>query len=237
MEKKLPITEHLDELRSRLIKAIVALLIASLISYIFSKKLYYILSIPLRKALPSQGELIFIGVTEAFFTYIKVSLLSGAVLSSPYILYQIWAFVSPGLYPHEKKAVKPLVFASTVFFLLGVLFGYFVVFPYGLKFLLKFGGSGVRPMPSIGLYFSFAVKMLLAFGIIFELPVVTYFLTRLGIVNYRKMKAFRKYAVVLSLVVGAILTPPDVITQILLAAPLLVLYEISVWVAKAFERK
>ncbi len=235
--EKAPITEHLEELRSRILKSAIAILIATVASYPFSKKLYYLLSLPLKKALPQGSNLIFIGVTEAFFTYIKVSLLSGVVVSSPYVLYQIWAFVAPGLYPHEKRVVKPLVSASTLFFLLGVSFGYFVVFPYGLKFLLRFGGRDVVPMPSIGLYFSFAVKMLIAFGVIFELPVVTFFLSKFGIVSYEKMKSFRKYAVVLSLIVGAILTPPDVVTQILLAMPLLILYEISVWVAKIFGRK
>ncbi len=192
---------------------------------------------PLIKALPEGSSLVFLGVTEAFFTYVKVAILSGFVVSSPFTFYQAWAFISPGLYPEEKRIVLPLVLASTVFFTLGVSFAYFVVFPFGLKFLMAITHGYAKPLPSMGLYFSFAIRMLLAFGFVFELPVVTFFLSRAGIVDYEKMKRFRKYAVVLCFVVGAVLTPPDIVTQLLLAGPLLLLYEISVFVAKVFERK
>ncbi len=215
----------------------IAVALASFASYPFSRKIYSFLSAPLRGALPQGSELIFIGVTEAFFTYIKVAVLSGIVISSPFVFYQIWSFVSPGLYPQEKRVVLPVVFASTIFFSIGIAFGYFVVFPFGLKFLMRFSSGYVRPLPSMGMYFSFAIRMLLAFGFIFELPVVVLFLSRAGVVTYDGMKRFRKYAIVLSFVIGAVLTPPDVVTQLLLAMPLLLLYELSVWVAKAFGRE
>ncbi len=232
-----PLTEHLEELRERLIKSAIAVIICAVVSYSISDKLYAILSHPLIQALPEGGKVIFTNVTEAFFTYIKISITAGIFFAFPYVAYHIWEFVSPALYPNEKRLILPLVISSFLFFALGVFFCYFLVFPYGFKFLLSLGRGQMTPMPSVGNYFSFALKMLLVFGVIFEMPIVTFFLSHFGIVSYKMMKAFRKYAFVLSFVLGAILTPPDVATQLMLALPLIILYEASLVIVKIFGKE
>lgn len=236
-EEKVPFTEHLEELRRRLLISVVAVAVGFLVCYFFSKQLFEILMKPLIVSLPPQSTLIFTSLPEAFFTYLKVSLLAGIFLSSPLVLYEMWAFISPGLYKHEKRYVIPFVFFSSIFFVGGALFGYFVVFPFGFKFFLGFATEYIRPMPTIKEYFGFCAKLLFAFGVIFELPLFVLFLSRIGIVNDKMLRKQRKYAILLVFVVSAILTPPDVMTQLMMAGPLLALYEISIWVAKIFGRK
>lgn len=236
-DKRMPITSHLEELRRRLIISAIAVGIGFAGSYYFAPKMFEVLMVPLVQALPPETSLIFTGVTEAFFTYLKVAILAGVFISSPLILYEIWAFVSPGLYTKEKKYVIPFVIFSTLFFVGGALFGYFVVFPYGFKFLLGFATEHIRPFPRIKEYFSLASKLLLAFGVVFELPLFVFFLSKMGLVTSKLLIKQFKYAVLLMFSISAILTPPDVVTQLMMAGPLLCLYGISIIVARVFGKE
>ncbi|MBW2056773.1 MAG: twin-arginine translocase subunit TatC [Deltaproteobacteria bacterium] len=233
----MPITAHLEELRRRLIICAVAVGIGFAGCYYFAPKMFAVLMAPLVRALPPESTLIFTGVTEAFFTYLKVAILAGFFVSSPLVLYEIWAFVSPGLYTKEKRYVIPFVIFSTIFFVGGALFGYFVVFPYGFKFLLGFASEQIRPYPRIREYFSLASKMLLAFGAVFELPLFVFFLAKMGIVNSRMLVRQFKYALLIIFSISAILTPPDVATQLMMAGPLLCLYGVSIVVARVFGKE
>jgi sec-independent protein translocase protein TatC len=236
-DEKLPFTAHLEELRKRLIICFSAVGIGFVISYIFSKSLFEILMQPLLAAMPPEEKLIYTGLPEAFFTYLKVAFLAGTLLAVPVIMYQLWIFIAPGLYKKEKRLLTPIVFLSSLFFLGGALFGYFVVFPFGFKFFMGFSSDYVRPLPSMKEYLGFSAKLLFAFGIVFELPLFITFLARLGIVDVKFLKAKRKYAILLFFVFAAILTPPDVITQVMMAGPLIVLYEVSIVGAKLFGKK
>ncbi len=235
--EKMTFTEHLEELRYRLIRILIAVAIGFVISYFFSKQIFYFVSLPLLEVLPKENNLIFTALPEAFFTYLKISFFTGIIVASPYIFYQIWKFVSPGLYPHEKKYVAPFVIISTIFFVTGILFAYFVVFPYGFKFFLSFQNEYIKALPTMKQYLSFTLKLLFAFGVIFELPVFMYFLAKIGVVNSILLTKNRRYVLVLIFVVAAILTPPDVFTQFLMAVPLILLYEISIFVVKYVEKR
>lgn len=235
-EEKLPLTEHLEELRNRLIRCVIAVLAGFVIAYIFKEKLFKILVSPLIRVMRQGDSMIFTGIPEAFFTYLKVSLLAGLFLSAPFIIYQFWMFVAPGLYKNERKLMIPIIFVSSLFFIGGALFGYFLVFPIGFKFLLGFASETIQPLPSMREYLSFASKLLFAFGIVFELPIVITFLARLGIVTVPFLKKNRKYAILIFFAGAAVLTPPDIVTQSLLALPMIVLYEISILGAYAFGK-
>jgi sec-independent protein translocase protein TatC len=236
-DKKIPFTGHLEELRRRLIVCFVAVGIGFVLSYGFKEKLFQILTRPLIGVMETGDKLIFTGLPEAFFTYLKVAFLSGIILATPIIFYEFWMFVAPGLYDKEKRLMLPIVFLSTLFFLGGSFFGYFIVFPFGFKFFLGFASEIIRPLPSMREYLSFASKLLLAFGVVFELPLIITFLAKLGIVSVCFLKKNRKYAVLLFFVGAAILTPPDVVTQIMMALPLMLLYEISIVGARIFGKK
>lgn len=236
-DEKLPLTAHLEELRKRITFVLIAMGIGFGISYFFSKELFDILMIPLIEALPPDTTLIFTGVTEAFITYLKVALVSGIFLSTPVILYQLWAFLAPGLYDNEKKSFFPIILFSTFFFVGGALFGYFVIFPFGFQYFLGFATDFIKPMPSVKEYFSFSIKLLFAFGVVFELPLFILFLSRLGIVTYKQLRSFRKYAILLIFAIAAVITPPDVLSQIMLGLPMIVLYEVGIIVAKLFGKK
>lgn len=236
-DEKLPFTEHLDELRKRLIVCLAAVGVGFIASYGFKEKLFTILTRPLIRVMPSGDKLIFTGLPEAFFTYLKVAFLSGLILAAPVIIYEFWMFVSPGLYRREKRILIPIVLLSTLFFVGGALFGYFVVFPYGFKFFMGFASDTIQPLPSMKEYLAFSSKLLLAFGLIFELPLAITFLARLGIVSTPFLTKNRKYAILLFFTVAAILTPPDVVTQIMMALPLILLYEISIIGARIFGKK
>jgi sec-independent protein translocase protein TatC len=236
-EKKIPFTGHLEELRRRLIVCFVAVGIGFALSYGFKEKLFQILTRPLIGVMQTGDKLIFTGLPEAFFTYLKVAFLSGIILAAPIIFYEFWVFVAPGLYNKEKRLMVPIVFLSTLFFVGGSFFGYFIVFPYGFKFFLGFASEIIQPLPSMREYLSFASKLLLAFGLVFELPLVITFLAKLGIVSVSFLKKNRKYALLLFFVGAAILTPPDVVTQVMMALPLMVLYEISIIGARIFGKK
>ncbi len=238
-QNKSPFTEHLGELRDRLVRSFIAVTIGFVAAYSFKEKLFEILNAPLVTAMGETGnaKMIFTGLPEAFFTYLKVSLLAGIILSTPVLFYEFWMFVSPGLYRTEKKYILPIVVLSVFFFLVGSSFGYFVVFPYGFKFFLGFATDTIYAMPSMKEYLAFSSKMLLAFGFVFELPLVLTFMARMGLVTVPFLKKNRKYAVLIFFVGAAIITPPDVVTQIMMALPLMVLYEISIIGARIFGKK
>ncbi|BBO76729.1 Sec-independent protein translocase protein TatC [Desulfosarcina widdelii] len=236
-EDKVPFTVHLEELRKRLISCFIAVGLGFAVSYGFKEKLFQILTQPLISVMKQGETLIYTGLPEAFFTFLKVSFLAGLMLASPVIIYQFWMFIAPGLYDREKKLLVPIVLLSSIFFVGGALFGYFIVFPYGFDFFLGFATETIRPMPSMKEYLSFSAKLLLAFGLVFELPLVITFLAKLGIVSVPFLKKNRKYALLLFFVGAAILTPPDVVTQVMMALPLMVLYEISIIGARIFGRK
>ncbi|CCK78730.1 twin-arginine translocase subunit TatC [Desulfobacula toluolica] len=238
-EEKSPFTEHLGELRDRLVRSFIAVGIGFVAAYFFKEKLFEILIAPLVTAMGENENtrMIFTGLPEAFFTYLKVSLLAGIVVATPVLFYEFWMFVSPGLYRNEKKYFLPIVILSVFFFAIGSSFGYFVVFPYGFKFFLGFATETIHAMPSMKEYLSFASKMLLAFGFVFELPLVLTFLARMGLVTVPFLKKNRKYALLLFFVGAAIITPPDVVTQVMMALPLMLLYEISIIGARIFGKK
>ncbi|QTA80721.1 Sec-independent protein translocase protein [Desulfonema limicola] len=236
-EDKIPFTSHLEELRDRLIKSFIAVGIGFCAAYGFKEKLFEILISPLVSVMGKDDTLIFTGLPEAFFTYLKVALLAGIMLASPVLLYHFWMFVAPGLYQKEKKVFVPIIFLSALFFIGGSLFGYFIVFPYGFAFFLGFASDNLQAMPSMKEYLSFSSKLLLAFGLVFELPLVLTAMARIGIVTPEFLKKNRKYALLLFFIGAAILTPPDVVTQIMMAVPLMVLYEISIIGAKIFGKK
>ncbi len=226
-------------MRDRLVRSFIAVGVGFAGAYAFKEKLFQILTAPLVTAMEANGnaQMIFTGLPEAFFTYLKVSLLAGIVVATPVLFYEFWMFVSPGLYRNEKKYMLPVVVLSIFFFLLGSSFGYFIVFPYGFQFFLGFANETIQAMPSMKEYLSFASKMLLAFGFVFELPLVLTFMARMGLVTVPFLKKNRKYALLLFFVGAALITPPDVITQVMMALPLMILYEISILGARIFGRK
>lgn len=206
--EEMTFTAHLNELRVRLVRCIVAAFVGFLACYAFASQLLGQLMKPLVTLLePSGGALIYTGLAEAFFTEVKTAALAGIFVASPYIFYQIWMFIAPGLYAGERKYIIPIALCSAVCFLTGALFGYFVVFPFGFQFFLGYATDFIRPMPSVKEYFSFATGMLFAFGLIFELPLFMVFLSALGVVTYKSLQKYRKYAILGNFIVGAILTP------------------------------
>jgi sec-independent protein translocase protein TatC len=236
-DEKIPFTSHLDELRKRLIVCFIAVGAGFVLSYAFKEKLFDILVHPLVQVMKEGDTLIFTGLPEAFFTYLKVSFLAGLMIASPVVIYELWMFVAPGLYKNERRMMAPIVALSSLFFVGGALFGYFLVFPWGFRFFLGFATETIRPMPSMREYLGFSAKLLLAFGLVFELPLVITFLAHLGIVSVGFLTKNRKYAVLLIFTAAAILTPPDVVTQIMMAVPLMALYELAIIGARIFGRK
>jgi sec-independent protein translocase protein TatC len=237
-EDKIPFTAHLEELRKRLIVCFIAIGIGFFAAYGFKEKLFVILMKPLLAALGPGEKLIFTGVPEAFFCYLKVAFLAGVLLAMPVIMYEVWLFVAPGLYTHERRFLAPVVILSSFFFVGGALFGYFIVFPYAFKYLMSFASDYVKPLPSMREYLNLSSMLLLAFGLIFELPLFLTMLARIGVVSPAFLRKNRKYAVLLSFVVAAMLTPtPDIVNQLLMAGPLIVLYEVSIQGARVFGKK
>lgn len=238
-DRRASLIEHLEELRKRLIRCFIAIVIGTLLAYTFKERLFEILVHPLVMAMDtSRDSMVFTGLPEAFFTYLKVSLIAGIIVSLPMIFYEFWMFVAPGLYRRERTVVAPIILISVMFFATGALFAYFFVFPVGFKFFLGFASESIRPLPSMKEYLRFASTMLLAFGLSFELPIVITGLAWFGLVDVPFLKKNRKYAILIIFIAAAILTPsPDVISQLLLAGPLMVLYEMSIWGARIFGRK
>jgi len=232
-DARMPLTAHLEELRWRIVRALAALGIAFAGCYWFSEQLFQFLLHPLAQLRPGETPVIGTGVAEAFFTKLKVSFIAAIFFASPIIFHQAWRFVAPGLYENEKRLTLPFAAAASFFFVLGAGFCYGLVFPVGFRFFLdEYVSIGVAPQLRISEYLSFTSRMLLAFGITFELPVVAFFLARLGVLTHRHLIAWMRYAILLVFIAAAILTPgPDVASQLLMAAPLLILYGVSIGVA------
>lgn len=231
--------DHLGELRRRLIFSLIAVGIAFGICWFFVAEIFDFLQQPLILAAPQEhmAALHQADMAEVFFTALKAALLAAVFLASPVVLYQIWKFVAPGLYPDEKKAVLPFLILGTLFFFTGAAFCYYVVIPLGYGFLFDFSESFADPVLMIQDYFSLTTKLLLAFGIVFEMPVATYFLSSVGLVTHRMLIDQWRIAVVVSFVLAAILTPPEVVTQVLLAGPMILLYGLSIAVAYVQTRR
>jgi sec-independent protein translocase protein TatC len=228
--------EHLDELRVRLIHALVALVAGFGVCWYFHEKLFWFLTSPLRRAYPDV-EFIFTSPTEALMLHMKMSFFVGIFVAAPYLLYQIWAFVSPGLYAHEKAYAVPFIAAGSLFFLGGAAFGHFFLFPLTFRFMVSFGGPGMKFMPRVGEYYSFYSWFLLGLGAVFQLPVIVFIVSRIGLVTPRWLMKNFKYAILLAFVASAIITPtPDIVTQSMLALPMLALYLLGVLVAWLFGR-
>ena len=223
---------HLIELRSRLLRSIIAVVVVLLCLFPWAKDIYAALARPLLKALPQGSTMIATDVTGTFLVPLKVTLMAAFLIALPYVLYQMWAFVAPGLYHHEKRLALPVIFSSVIFFALGMAFAYFIVFPIAFGFFAGYTPTGVQMMTDIDKYLSFVLTMFVAFGITFEVPVVVVVLVRLGVVSLEKLRSIRGYVIVGAFIVGAIFTPPDVLSQVMLAVPLWLLYELGLLVAR-----
>ena len=252
MDKKLSFTEHLGEFRQRIVVALIAVLISFGVCFYYSEHIFRLLTLPLHSTLKFSLEmpfvtlkdtgnnlvLIFLAPAEALWMHLKLSLIIAIIISSPIIFYEIWKFVSPGLLMKEKKYVVPFVVIATSLFLMGSLFCFIIVLPFAMNFLLTYKTESIKPMLSVGNYIDFCLKFILAFGAIFELPVVIVFLTKMGIVTTDFLAKNRKYAVLLAFIAAAALTPtPDAFNQILMALPIILLYEAGIWASRILNLK
>jgi len=233
--QEMSFVDHLIELRSRLLRSVVGFLLAFLCLFPFAQQLYTWLARPLLAQMPSGTSMIATGVVTPFFVPLKVTGLAALLLALPWVLYQAWAFVAPGLYAHEKRWVGPLVVASTLLFFAGMAFAYYAVLPMVFGFITGFAPEGVAVMTDIAAYFDFVLGLFIAFGVTFEVPVLVVVLIAAGIVTPAKLREWRPYVIVGAFVIGAIFTPPDVISQLMMAVPLWILFEIGVLVGARFE--
>ena len=233
-----PFVEHLVELRDRVVKALIAVGVAAALLFFFPGPgaLYDLLAAPLVAHLPKGATLIATSVISPFMVPLKILLVSAFLLALPVVLWQVWAFIAPGLYAHEKRLVLPLVVSSTLLFFVGVGFCYFFVFGQVFSFIQSFAPKSITAAPDIEAYLSFVLTMFIAFGLAFEVPIVVIVLARLGLVSVEKLKAFRGYFVVLAFIIAAVVTPPDVVSQLALAVPMCLLYELGIWAAQVFIR-
>jgi sec-independent protein translocase protein TatC len=236
---RMPLMDHLHELRRRLIISIVATLVCTLICFAFVEEIWAFLVGPMNEALEASetGTMAITEPLEGFVTLLKVAGVAGVAMTSPILSWQFWRFVAPGLYAKEKRLLIPLVFASTFLFLLGIVFCYFVIFQFAFPFFIEVNPEGVQAVLSMKAYLAVATRLLLAFGIAFQLPVVVFFLSKAGLIDHHDMLRFFKYAVVCSFVVSAMLTPPDVVSQLLMAGPLLILYCVGIIIARFTSTK
>ena len=229
---KMELLEHLAELRTRLLHCIVAIGIGAVVAYCVSESTFAFLTAPFFDSFPGQS-MIGTGPAEAFLLKLKVAFFTGVVVSSPYLFLQIWLFIAPGLLPHEKTLLLPFIFVSTLLFAVGIAFSYYVVLPFAFDFFFtQFTSIGITPTIRVSEHLSLIIKALLGFGCVFEMPVIAYFLGRLGIIDHHFLLRYGRHAVVAIFVVAAVLTPPDIITQLLMAGPLLLLYGISILLVK-----
>ena len=234
---RMPFMAHLVELRKRLIYCVLAVAVGFGICYPFKEQLLKFMIEPLQAVLPKGTKLVYIALPEAFFTYLKISIMAGILLAMPVIFLQIWRFVAPGLYRHERKYAAFFVIASSLLFIGGAVFGYGVVFPFGFQFFASLQSQDIELLPRLKDYFSLTVRLLMAFGVTFELPVIIFILARMGLVTDKTLRKNRKWAILMAFVVGAILTPADWMSQVAMAIPLIILFEVSIWVAKFFGKK
>ena len=235
--KPMGLMDHLGELRVRIVRCCIAIAVGFFACWAVVDPIFDALVNPLLAVLPKGSHAIYTTLPEGFFTRMYIAVVSGVFVSSPVIFYQIWSFIAPGLYEEEKKYIIPIAVMSAVFFICGGAFCYFVVFPYAFSFFVSFATEEIVAMPKVSDYLSFVLKLILAFGIIFEMPLFAFFLARMGVITAAMMRKARRYAILGIFIVAAVLTPPDVVSQLLMACPMLVLYEISIWVAAAFGRK
>ncbi len=226
---------HIADLRKRLVISGLVLIAMFFVCFAVYEPILEWMMLPAKEILPTGTSMVAIEMQETFFTALKVAFFSGFILSLPVIFWQFWLFVAPGLYDHEKRLALPFVFFATLMFLIGSSFAYYVVVPFGFEFLINFGNTVVTVIPSIGKYVGFFTKILFGFGLAFELPVITFFLAKIGLVDDEMLKGFFRYAIVLIFIVSALLTPPDVLTQFLMAGPLILLYGVSIYIAKIFN--
>ncbi|HWP11060.1 MAG TPA: twin-arginine translocase subunit TatC [Ramlibacter sp.] len=231
-----PFVAHLVELRDRLIKAVIAVGVVAVVLFLYPgpAALYDLMAAPLVAHLPKGATLIATSVISPFLVPLKILLMAAFLVALPVVLYQAWAFVAPGLYSHEKKLVLPLVVSSTVLFFVGVAFCYFFVFGQVFSFIQSFAPKSITAAPDIEAYLSFVLTMFLAFGLAFEVPIVVIVLARMGFVSIQKLKEFRSYFIVLAFIIAAVITPPDVVSQLALAVPMCLLYEAGIWAAQVF---
>jgi len=227
---------HLIELRDRLLKAMVALLVVFGVLFYWARDIYSFMAKPLLAELPAGSHMIAVEVAAPFFVPIKVTMFVSLVIALPFVLYQIWAFIAPGLYSHEKKFAIPLVATSTLLFLIGMAFAYFIVFPVVFHFVATFTPEGVEMNTDIQKYFDFVLALFLAFGLAFETPIAVVILTKMGIVSLKKLKESRPYVIVGAFVIAAIFTPPDVVSQLLLAFPIWLLFELGLIISGFIEK-
>lgn len=237
VDREQPLMSHLLELRSRLVRAAVSVLVVFAVLSPFMKNIFDLLSQPLMAALPQGVKMLSTGVVAPFFVPLKVTLFLAFLIALPYVLYQVWAFIAPGLYKREKRLIFPILASSIVMFALGMLYCYFIVFRMVFMFIAGFSPESVNFAPDIDAYFSFVITMFVAFGITFEVPIVVMVLNRMGVASYERMCKIRPYVIVGAFVVAAIVTPPDVMSQCLLAVPLVVLYQVGLWCVKLFGKK
>jgi sec-independent protein translocase protein TatC len=232
-EERLPLTSHLEELKSRLIRVLVVVGIGFGVCYVFKDWSFRIITKPLVDAMPAQSSMIFTGLPEAFFIHMKIAFFASLLLTAPYTLFEIWRFISPGLYKKEKRVIIPFIFFTAILFSGGVSFGYFIALPPAFRFFVSFSTDFLKPMISFSEYLSLTLKFLLAFGLSFEMPVFMFFLAKVGIVNSKMLSRQRRYAILIIFIVAAVLTPsPDALSQILMAIPLMILYEVSIVLTK-----
>ncbi|WP_324778690.1 twin-arginine translocase subunit TatC [Thiobacillus sedimenti] len=227
---------HLIEMRDRLLRAVAAVVVVFICLFPWAKDIYGLLASPLLAALPKGGQMIATEITTPFFVPMKVTLMAAFLITLPWVFYQAWAFVAPGLYQHEKRFAVPLVVASVILFLTGMSFAYFLVFPLVFHFIVSVTPAGVAMMTDIGKYLDFVLTMFMAFGITFEVPIAVVLLVKMGMVSVAKLREIRPYVIVGAFVVGAIFTPPDVVSQFMLATPLWLLYELGILVAAAITK-
>jgi sec-independent protein translocase protein TatC len=237
IDEKKPFFSHLKELRDRLVVCVIAVGIAFIISYAFKERIFAFLMQPFVQVMPAGSSFIFTNVTEAFITYFKIAIVAALFLGSPVLLYEIWMFVVPGLYEKEKNYVYPFIIFGSLLFVAGALFCYFIVMPVLFRFFVGYASEFVVPMPSLKEYMSLALKLLITFGFIFLMPLVAYYLSKAGIINYRLLSSKRRYAILGIFVLSAIITPPEMTSQLLIVAPLIGLYEVSIIIARIFGKK
>jgi len=234
-DERTPFLLHLEELRRRLIISLAGVAAGFGVSYWKIREIFAFLIIPLQGSMREDSAIVMIKMTEGFLTYLKLAFYSGLLVASPLVIFQVWSFVSPGLYRREKRLLVPIVIASSVLFTVGVSFAYSVVLPFGIKYLLEFVGGNVQATLSMASYVSFACLFMILFGIVFQLPLVMLVLARLGFVKGSQLASSRKYVLLLCFLVGALLTPPDVFSQTLMAIPVMLLFEASIWLVRISE--